>query len=244
MDPVSAVLARDITAWKQRHDGMLLERSHELARIESALLEARLGTGTFLVVEGPAGIGKTAVLAAAEAAAGDEGMHVLRARAAELERDFAFGVVRQLFEPLLAESSERQRAELLQGGAGQAASLLGLPGAPAEEARHATADGSSFAILHGLYWLCAHLANDAPLCVVVDDAHWADASSLRFLAFLLTRVRELDIALVLAARSEEPGTDRELLVRLKADPSAEVIRLPPLTRHAVARVVTVKLGEP
>ena len=58
---------------------------------------------------------------------------------------------------------------------------------------------SSFAILHGLYWLC-NLAADGPLCLVVDDAHWADPASLRYLAFLLTRLEELDAALMVATR--------------------------------------------
>ena len=63
----------------------------------------------------------------------------------------------------------------------------------------------SFAILHGLYWLCANLAATGPLCLVVDDAHWADAASLRYLAFLLTRLEELDVALVVATRPREAG---------------------------------------
>src|SRR6185436_10195766 len=115
--------------------GPLLERSDELARIESALAEARAGRGTFVVIEGPAGIGKTALLAAGRTAAADCGMRVLRSRGTELEREFAFGVVRQLFEPLLAEASEVERADLLEGAAGVAAGLLGLPGAsPADGA--------------------------------------------------------------------------------------------------------------
>ena len=55
-----------------------------------------------MVVERPPGIGKTALLAAAHTAAARSGLRVLRSRGAELERDFAFGVVRQLFEPALA----------------------------------------------------------------------------------------------------------------------------------------------
>src|SRR6266480_6198000 len=82
----------------------LLERNEELARIESALAEARTGRGRFLVIEGPAGMGKTALLAAARTAAAEGGMRVLRARGTELERNFAFGVVRQLFEPPLVEA--------------------------------------------------------------------------------------------------------------------------------------------
>jgi len=157
----------------------LLERNEELARIESALAEARAGRGTFVVIEGPAGIGKTALLAAARTAAADGGMRVLRSRGTELERDFAFGVVRQLFEPPLAEAAELERADLLQGAAGVAAGLLGLPGAPPAEAPPPTGIDPSFAILHGLYWLCANLAAVGPLCLVVDDAQWADAASLR-----------------------------------------------------------------
>jgi DNA-binding CsgD family transcriptional regulator len=219
----------------------LLERSDELARIESALADARTGRGRFVVVEGPAGIGKTALLAAARTAAAEDGMRVLRSRGTELERDFAFGVVRQLFEPVLVEASELERADLLQGAAGVAAGMLGLPGAPTASPFSPGVD-PSFAILHGLYWLCANLAAVRPLCLVVDDAHCADAASLRYLAFLLTRLEELDVALVVANRPREPGTDGELLTTMTADPSADVIRLAPLTRAAVAQLLEAALG--
>src|SRR6266545_2142948 len=220
----------------------LLERNEELARIESALAEARTGRGTFVVIEGPAGIGKTALLAAARTAAADGGMRVLRSRGTELERDFAFGVVRQLFEPPLAEESELERADLLSAAAGVAAGLLGLPGAPTTDGPPSSGVDPSFAILHGLYWLCANLTTVCPLCLVVDDAHWADAPSLRYLAFLLTRLEELDVALVLATRPREAGTDAELLETVTTDPTADVIRLPPLTRAAVAQLVESKLA--
>src|SRR4029450_2307449 len=130
--------------------GQLLDRSEELARIESVLAAARSGQGTFVVVEGPAGIGKTALLAAVRTAATEGGMHVLRARGTELERDFAFGVVRQLFEPPRAEASDLERPDLLQAAAGVAAGLLGLPGAPAADRPPASSVDPSFAILDGV----------------------------------------------------------------------------------------------
>ncbi len=222
--------------------GQLLERSEERARIELAFAEARSGRGTFVVVEGPAGMGKTALLAAARTAAAEGGMRVLRSRGTELERDFAFGVVRQLFEPPLAEASEVERAELLHAAAGVAAGLLGLPGAPAPDGSPASGVDTSFAVLHGLYWLCANLTAAGPLCVVVDDAHWADAASLRFLAFLLTRLDELDASLIVATRPREVGTDAELLATVTSDPSADVIRLLPLTSTAVAQLVELSLA--
>src|SRR5829696_390989 len=220
----------------------LLERSAQLARIQSALADARSGRGRFVVVEGPAGIGKTALLAAARTAAASDGMHVLRSRGTELERDFAFGVVRQLFEPPLADASEAERADLLEAAAGVAAGLLGLPGAPLADGPPASGVDSSFAVFHGLYWLCANLAAVAPLCVVVDDVHWADAASLRYLAFLLTRLEELDAALIVATRPWEEGTDAELLGTVTTDPSADVVRLPSLTSAAVAEIIESTLG--
>ena len=220
----------------------LLERSEELARIDVALAEARAGRGCFVVIEGPAGIGKTALLAAVRSKAAEGGMRVLRSRGTELERDFAFGVVRQLFEPSLAEASEAERADLLHDAAGAAAGLLGLPGGPSANGAPTPGVDSSFAILHGLYWLCANLAAGSPLCLVVDDAHCADAPSLRYLAFLLTRLEELEVALVVATRPTEAGSDPELLATVTSDPSAEVIRLLPLTREAVAEFVASRLA--
>ncbi|HKF15367.1 MAG TPA: AAA family ATPase [Gaiellaceae bacterium] len=223
--------------------GQLLERSAELARIEAALAEARSGRGTFVLIEGPAGIGKTALLTAARTAAASGGMRVLRSRGAELERDFPFGVVRQLFEPPLAAASELERADLLHGAAGVAAGLLGLPGGSPLNGTPPSSVDSAFAILHGLYWLCANLATQGPLCLVVDDAHWADNPSLRYLTFLLTRLEELDAALIVATRPRETDSDAELLAAVTTDPSAETIRLPPLTSGAVAQLVESKLAE-
>ena len=222
--------------------GQLLERSEELARIESALAEARSGRGAFVVLEGPAGIGKTALLAAARTAAAEGGMRVLRSRGTELERDFAFGVVRQLFEPSLVEASEDERTDLLHGAAGVAAGLLGLPGAPPADAFPSLRFDPSFAILHGLYWLCANLAAVQPLCLLVDDAHWADAASLRYLAFLLTRLEELDVTLVVAIRPREAAADAELLTTVTTDSSARVLQLSPLTRSAVVELLEAGLG--
>ena len=88
-------------------DGLLLERERELERIRECLERARHGRGGAVVVEGPAGIGKTALLAAARGAAERQGFQVLRGRGAELEGEFAFGVVRQLVEPVVAEASAK-----------------------------------------------------------------------------------------------------------------------------------------
>ena len=99
--------------------GGLLERGGELARVDRLLTEARAGRGGVVVITGPAGIGKTALLSDAEERAGRAGMRVLAGRGGELEGGFSFGVARQLVEPLLAGAAPAEREVLLAGRRGE-----------------------------------------------------------------------------------------------------------------------------
>ncbi len=131
----------------------LLERERELAAVQELLERG----GSVLVVEGGAGIGKTALLDAASDLAAGLGYETLAARGSELEVDFAFGVVRQLFERRLAVADADAREALLAGAAGAVRPLL--LGEPVER----SAFDTSFAVLHGLYWLTVNLADRRPL---------------------------------------------------------------------------------
>jgi predicted ATPase len=79
----------------------MLDRSAELAAIAAAIRSAMAGSGSVVLVEGVAGIGKTRLLQHACEQGTGAGLRVLTARAAEFEAGFAWGVVRQLFEPAL-----------------------------------------------------------------------------------------------------------------------------------------------
>ena len=151
-------------------------------------------------------------------------------------------MVRQLLEPALAQASLSAREDLFQGPAGEAVRLLGLPGASAVAHDRAAAPDASFAVLHGLYWLCANLASSSTVLIAVDDAHWGDVPSLRFLAFLLSRLDELAVSLLVATRPESDGAVAPLLSVLLADPVAHVLRPAPLSQNAVARIVKDGLG--
>src|SRR5690348_15199588 len=131
--------------------GRLLEREHELERIGALLDRASAGDGgSVLVVEGPAGIGKTRLSRAARQEAELRGFCALAARGAELEREYPFGVVRQLFEITVRKASAEERANLLDGAA-----ALAAPAILAEvELSHEELD-PAFGAFHGLYWLCA-----------------------------------------------------------------------------------------
>src|SRR6266702_4428142 len=102
----------------------LFEREGELAVLSAHMRAARKGAGGLVAVEGRAGMGKTRLVAEARRSAETAGFEVLAARGGELEEAFAYGVVRQLFEPLFATSGADVRAELLSGAAGLAAPLF------------------------------------------------------------------------------------------------------------------------
>ena len=218
--------------------GVLLERELALGALAACLEAARAGVGGVMVVEGPAGIGKTCLLEAAREQARSEGMRVLAARGAEFERSFAFGVVRQLFEPALREQTLDRREVVLRGAAGLTRPLLmGAPDSPVP------VDDRVFAVLHGLFWLCVNLAERSPVFVVLDDAHWADPPSLRFLSYLAGRMDGLAIAVVLAVRTGDPAGG-ELVSTLVHDPRAEVLRPAALGDGAVAQLIAAESPDP
>src|SRR4051794_3451793 len=234
--------ARDeasMTRWARGVAPALLERDSELDGVDEALREASAGAGSLVLVQGPGGIGKTALLTEIRRRAGAQGLSVLRARAQELEREFGFGVVRQLFEPLLARASPEQREQFLAGAAALAARPLGLPATPADEPSSDAA--VPFAVLHGLYWLTANVAARDRVAIVVDDAHWADGASLRFLAFLAPRLEELPVVVILAARVDEPGAAPEL-GQLAEDPACRRVPPAPLSGAAIARLAEEQFG--
>lgn len=216
---------------------LLLDRDDELGEIVERLESARAGSGSAVLVEGPGGIGKTELLLAAERAARKRGMIVATARGAELEREFAFGVVRQLFEPPV---SAPDGPALFDGAAALAAPVFESASAGS---RGGVVGDRSFAVLHGLYWLCANLADRAPLVLAVDDVHWSDPPSLEFVSYLARRVGELPVALLVASRPAEDPVDG-LLEELGADPLAVVLRPAGLGRDAIAELVRVQSGQP
>ena len=218
----------------------LLERGRELDSIAGLLAGCVAGEGGMLLIEGPAGIGKTALLRSARMSARDAGIGVLAARGGEFEREFAYAVVRQLFEPALAALEELERGELFAGAAGLAGPVLGSDPAPTP----APVEEQAFAVVHGLYWLTANLARRGPVLLVVDDAHWCDRPSLRFVLYLARRLEGLPVAIVLATRPREPGAESELLAQIAAEPVARVLAPSALTVGAVGELIRTSLGSP
>jgi DNA-binding CsgD family transcriptional regulator len=208
----------------------LLERKSELAAIR-----AFVRRGGVLVIEGRAGVGKTAILDAACAIAWRDGRLVLRARASDLEGAFAFGIARQLFERRCTEATRSERSALFRGAAGAVRALV-----MGEESGRAEQD-ISFAVVHGLYWLAVNLAARQPVLLAVDDAHWGDDASLRWLAYLAARLDATGASLIVTLRPNESRSQTRALLAMRAAAGA-TLRPALLSRRAVAAIARGTVG--
>lgn len=210
---------------------LVLEREHELAVVGRALREASAGAGGVIVLAGPLGNGKTALLHALRRHPEAAGCTVLTASASAAEREFAHGVVRQLFDPVLVGAPEA----VWRGRAASARAVL----APARGA-HAENDGHELS--SGLCALAANLAEEQPLLVLVDDLQWADAGSLEVLAQLARRSTHLRVLLVVTVREGHPLAEQPTVVSIIG---AAVERLwpAPLSFAGVTEVVHDRLGQ-
>jgi DNA-binding CsgD family transcriptional regulator/tetratricopeptide (TPR) repeat protein len=223
------------------HDGQvesrldLLERDAELAALEELI--GGTGQARLLAIEGPPGIGKTSVIQEARIRGRTEGMLVLGARGSELERRFSFGVVRQLFEPFLVRLSEEERAQFFVGAAG-----LSLPVFEPDLLAPERAPEGSLSLLHGLYWLTANISARQPLLLVVDDLHWSDLASVRWVAYLLPRIEDLEVSIVVGLRPSEPAENPMLLSQIVSDAEATAVRPTPLSAAATARLMRETLS--
>ncbi|MBB4912716.1 AAA family ATPase [Actinophytocola algeriensis] len=211
----------------------MVERELELGVLDDELSEAARGRGRLVAVWGVAGIGKSSLLTGVGRLAVSRGLLIASSRGAVVERNFGYGVVRQLFEPILVAASAAERVAVLGGAAALAAPLVdptnAMPGVVDHDA-----------VVHGLYWLTANLAERSGLVLVVDDAHLVDPASLTFLRYLARRLDGLRLLLVVAVRTGDPGSDDPLLSELLA--SGRVLTPEPLSPVGVGRLVHRTFG--
>ncbi|HEV7712887.1 MAG TPA: ATP-binding protein, partial [Asanoa sp.] len=200
---------------------VLLQRDAELASLGRQVAAVRAGIGRMIIVDGPAGIGKSSLLSATADTAAAAGIRTLRASGSPLEQDAGWGVARQLLAPV-------RGAEFAVGAAALARRAL-----DADEAEPVRGGDAMHAAMHGLTWLAAGVAERGPTLMVVDDVHWADPPSLRWLAGLGRQLGELPLAILCAVRSGEPPTSPDLLEELLALAPEPPVRPGPLGPAAV-----------
>ncbi len=207
-----------------------LERDRELDRIAHALDSATAGVGRVVVIEGRAGIGKTRLVEATRDMAKRRGFGRIQAVGDALESAMAWGVVRQMVERSVSRYRGAVREAILAGPSGDALTALDTAAADPGEAELART-------LHSLWWVAVDLSANRPLLITVDDAHWADLSSLHFLVYLSRRIEDLPITLVVATR---PAANTGPLAQLSDARRAERLLPRPLTPDALADLVAAR----
>ncbi|MFF4833848.1 ATP-binding protein [Streptomyces sp. NPDC001315] len=226
----------------------LFERESELAAVDEALREltglradgaepSDRPRGALLAFAGHAGIGKTTLLGEVRRRAATHGCTVLSARGGDQEQRVAFHVARQLLQPQFAGAAEADLRSALGSWYDIVGPALGIcaptDGAPPDQQ----------GLRDGLDWVLTHLAvRRAPMVLLLDDAHWADPESLRWLAAFAPRAEELPLLVVVAYRPDELPDHAESFRRLPGRAGGRPIDLEPLSAGAVARLVRETVG--
>ncbi len=162
----------------------ILGRDTELAQLHN-FLESVSGGPSALLLEGAAGIGKTTLWHAGVSIARARGHRVLACRAAESEARLSYAALGDLFDFELPDLPAPQQRAL------DAALLRAeVEGAPPDQRAVSVA---SLGVLRAL-------ATSGPVIVAIDDVQWLDVPSARVLAFMIRRLADAPIRILVALR--------------------------------------------
>ncbi|MCU1643823.1 MAG: hypothetical protein JWN03_4098 [Nocardia sp.] len=203
--------------------GQLIGRREELDRLQTHVRRSISGQGGIVIVEGEPGIGKTALLVAAARQATADGVRVLRGEAKELEQRVPFAASASLS----AASSENS-------------DTIG----PADVNVASVAIGREIAQVESLVVGFKDSCASGPIMLIMDDAHWADPSSLLMLQRLGEFTNSLPILIVIALRPLPRDGDLSSLIGQFETWAAEHVRLGPLDDTEVAALVEMSFGSP
>ncbi|MFI8829235.1 AAA family ATPase [Streptomyces sp. NPDC053431] len=215
---------------------LLLEREPQLAELDQALESLLRGNGSFVVVEGAPGLGKSRLLAQVRESPHVAGARLFTARGSELEKEYAFGVVRQMFTPVLLTQSAAAKNGAFAGSAAPASSILG--------AMETDQEVGDLAALNSLFWLTANLSHEMPLVLLMDDLHWADEPSLRFLHYLLSRLDEVPVLVITAVRPPGAESYSAPLRRVINNSSRKLLEISPLSVQACDKILQDSFSSP
>ncbi|MFD4563151.1 ATP-binding protein [Streptomyces sp. NPDC058467] len=218
----------------------LWERDEEVATLEEAIaaLCADSGSsGSLLVFSGEAGLGKTALLAEARRIAESNGCAVWSARGGETVTSVPFNVVRQLLQPALVSLLPEEAREYLGDWYDIAGPALGI-------AEPGDRQPDPQGVCDGLVAAVRRLAKrEWPLVLLIDDAHWADQETLRWLAAFAERFDDLSVLVVVARRPGGVSGESARHLDAVAAAARPIATLNALTPAAAEGLTRATLGE-
>jgi DNA-binding CsgD family transcriptional regulator len=240
-----------------------------MAALEAALETVRQGEPAAVLIGGEAGMGKTRLIGEFTGTARGAGVRVLTGACLELGADgLPFSPFTAMLRDLVREAGPAEIAALLSSSGRAARELARLlpeltadrsPGEPAaaNPAAATAAGGDAYPggmtagearahLFEGFLTLLERLAEQRPLVLIIEDAHWADRSSRDLLAFLIGYQRAVgNLLIVVTFRSDELHRThplRPLLAELARIDWVDRTELPPLTRGQAEELAAVVLG--
>jgi class 3 adenylate cyclase len=243
--PDGVPLPRMLAAYAQEP---LIGRNEEIGALRECTAP-RAGSRAVLVLGEP-GIGKTRHAAAAATDAHAQGAVVVLARCPP-EATIAFEPWVRAIGELARVGDEAWRSALAQAAGSELAVLVPeLDGYVAASVRAGAsevvaAEGARYRLLHGIGAALAHAAGEAPLHVVLDDAHWCDAASAQALGHLLESSPTTQLVLVVTARERELGRKHpvtRVLADLRRTGDLSELRLEGLDDGGLAALVAARVG--
>ncbi|MGZ3641125.1 MAG: helix-turn-helix transcriptional regulator [Candidatus Limnocylindrales bacterium] len=229
-------------------------RERELARLAAGLERAARGDGARLALVGPAGIGVTRLLTELEARlAGLPDVVVARGTAYAPLSGTPYAALGEALAAALASVSDARLAEVL--GPWRHDLLLLVPGlatrlealgVPDEVPWTISADQRAVRVAEAVLGVLERIADRGVVLLALEDLHWADPGTRRFVETILRARRRLPLCLVLTFRPEELHLRhpmRDLANALETDPEVERLALPPMEHHQLVKLLEALLGE-
>jgi DNA-binding CsgD family transcriptional regulator/tetratricopeptide (TPR) repeat protein len=178
----------------------LVGRALELAQLQAALADAASGQPSLAFVVGESGVGKSRLVSELETRAAGDGVRVLSGDCVELgESELAYAPLITALRPLVRDGDPVLEALPVDIRAELATVLPGL----GERREQARAAGEQARVFEALLAVLEGLARTAPVLLVIEDLHWADASTRAFLRFLTATLGDEPMLVVATYRPDE-----------------------------------------
>jgi DNA-binding CsgD family transcriptional regulator len=226
----------------------LIGREQELAALEAVLSSAESGGGSFALLAGESGVGKSRLTQELSVRARSRGMTVLVGECMELaEGELPYAPLVGALRSHLRDSGEEGAKVLVSSAHSELERLLPELATEGPKREQQDGAGAQARLFEQLLTAIANVARQSPLLLVIEDLHWADRSTRDFIAFLVRNARREPIALLLTYRSDElhrRHPAKRFVAELERIGGALRIHLRPFSREELTQQVTAIVGGP